>query len=88
MEPKLIMLDEPTSNMDIKARRELINFLNSLSTTKIISSHDLEFILETCKKLILLNNGSVEAFGPAKEILANKELMERCNQEVPHSIKS
>ncbi len=88
MEPKLMMLDEPTSNMDIKARRELINFLNSLSNTKIISSHDLEFILETCEKVILLNKARVEVFGYAKEILANKELMEKCNQEVPPSMKN
>ncbi|MDY6970671.1 MAG: ABC transporter ATP-binding protein, partial [Spirochaetota bacterium] len=50
MKPKIVIYDEPASNLDMRSRRKLIDFINSSEETKLIASHDLEFVLETCKR--------------------------------------
>ncbi len=86
MEPEIIALDEPTSNLDPRGRRHLRAILNSLHRTMIISSHDLEFILAVCQRVILLDEGRVVAEGPASEILADEALMLTHGLERPHSL--
>ena len=86
LNPEIIIFDEPTSNLDSISRRKLINYLNTLHKTKIIASHDLEFILETCQNTTIIYNGKIEEKGKSKEILSNKELMNKCHQEIPWSI--
>lgn len=87
MQPKILILDEPTSNLDMKARRELITYFNRSSITKLISSHDLEFIIETCNKTMLLKDGKIIAFDDTKTLLSDKDLMDQCHQEVPYSLR-
>ncbi len=87
MNPAILLLDEPTSGLDSKYRRFLINFLNTLNQTRLISSHDLEFVLETCSHAILLYDGKIQGIGPCEELFRNKELMEKCHQEIPHSLR-
>jgi cobalt/nickel transport system ATP-binding protein len=86
MKPQLILYDEPSSNLDLKARRRLINFLQNSPETLIISSHDLEMILEICDRLILLDQGKIIADNNPKTIMANQELMENHHLEIPHSL--
>ena len=86
MRPGIMALDEPTSNLDPHARRELMKFLNGLSITKIIAGHDLDFILETCRRIIILDGGSVAADGPAREILSDRHLLEAHRLELPPSL--
>ncbi|KJS82660.1 MAG: hypothetical protein JM58_14415 [Peptococcaceae bacterium BICA1-8] len=87
MEPKLVIYDEPTSNLDVRYRRKLINFLRETQQeAMLIASHDLEFILETCNRIIVLDNGTIIETGKPSEILANKELMEKHGLEVPYSL--
>ncbi len=86
MDPEIIIYDEPTSNLDIRARRKVINFINSTRKTNIIASHDLEFILETCSRLLIIDNNSIIADGDPSKIMLNRELMESHGMEMPHSL--
>lgn len=85
MEPSILIMDEPTSALDPKARRKLINLLNSFDYTKIIASHDLDMILDTCERTIVLKNGQIVADGDTQNILLDKDLMEECDLELPLS---
>ncbi len=86
MRPKLVIYDEPTSNLDIRYRRRLINFLQNSRETLVIASHDLEFILEVCSRVVLLDGGGVVADGSPYDILGDVPLMERHGLERPHSL--
>jgi len=77
MEVEILLLDEPSSNLDPKARRQLINLLNNLKITKIIAANDLKLASEVCKRVILLDEGKIVAGGDTEDILNNKSLMER-----------
>lgn len=83
MEPEFLMMDEPSIALDPFNRRTLINTINKLEMTKIIASHDLDMILETCNRVILLSGSKIVADGLTKEILYNKELLENNRLELP-----
>ncbi|MCC2706296.1 energy-coupling factor ABC transporter ATP-binding protein [Intestinibacter bartlettii] len=85
MDPSILIMDEPTSALDPKARRKLINLLNSFDYTKIIASHDLDMILDTCERTIVLKNGEIVADEDTQNILLDKDLMEECDLELPLS---
>jgi len=87
MRPDVLLLDEPTSGLDPKSRRRLINILKGFSHTKLITSHDLDMVLETCDRIIVLKDGEVAANGATTEILSNRELMEKCGLEIPLSLQ-
>lgn len=87
MRPEILLLDEPSMYLDPRGRRELIGLINSLSTTKMIAAHDLELILQTCQRAIVLDRGKVIADGGVRKILANAELMEQHGLEVPYSLR-
>jgi len=86
MNLEILVLDEPSSNLDPGARRHLINSLTKLNLTKIVAGHDLEMILDTCNRVVLLNKGKIITNGEPKKILANKSLMETHGLEVPSSL--
>ena len=83
MEPEAILMDEPTAALDPYNRRIVINIIRGLSQTKIITSHDLDMILDTCDRVILLSHGELVADGPADAILRDKALLERNRMELP-----
>ena len=83
MEPAAILMDEPTSALDPYNRRIVINTIRSLEQTKLIASHDLDMILDTCDRVILIAGGRIVADGPAMEILSNRELLEANRMELP-----
>lgn len=85
MEPDVILLDEPSVALDPRNRRNLIRVLNELPGTKIIASHDLDFIFDTCKRVILISDGRITADGPAEELLKDKVLLEHNGLELPLS---
>lgn len=85
MEPDVILLDEPSVALDPRNRRNLIRVLNELPGTKIIASHDLDFIYDTCKRVILISDGRITADGPAEELLKDKVLLEHNGLELPLS---
>jgi len=86
MEPSLILLDEPSIALDPKNRRNLINILNSIKSLKLIASHDLDMILDTCERTILISNGRIVKDGKTEEILTDRELLETNGLELPLSL--
>jgi len=87
MKPDVLLMDEPTSGLDPKARRQLMNVLKGFRHTKVITSHDLEMVLETCDRVIVLKDGEVAANGATEEVLTNGELLDECGLEVPLSLR-
>ena len=83
MEPEAILMDEPTSALDPYNRRIVINTIRSLPQTKLITSHDLDMILDTCDRVILLSGGEIAADGDAEKILRDQALLERHRMELP-----
>ena len=87
MRPRLLILDEPTSDLDLRYRRRLIRMLSEMENhTFMIASHDFEFILETCDRVLLLDAGRVQADGVPAEVMSDAGLMEAHGLEVPHSL--
>ncbi len=87
MRPSILLLDEPSMYLDPRGRRELIQLLHSLGGTRMIASHDLELILQTCDRVLLLDRGQLKADGPARTVLADATLMEAHGLEVPYSLR-
>ena len=87
MKPEILVLDEPSANLDPAARRHLIDLLKRLSVTKIIAGHDLELILELCNRVVVIDKGSIVAEGDTRRILSNAQLMKQHSLEVPLSLK-
>jgi cobalt/nickel transport system ATP-binding protein len=83
MTPDIILMDEPSIALDPKNRRNLINILNEFQHIKIIASHDLDMIMDTCSRTILMAGGQIIKDGETKEILTDKELLEDAGLELP-----
>jgi cobalt/nickel transport system ATP-binding protein len=85
MNPSILVMDEPSSNLDPRARRMLIEQLKSFQHTKIIATHDLDLVLDLCPRTIIVLHGKVAADGPTREVFGDLPLLERCNLEQPLS---
>jgi len=83
-DPSILVLDEPTSSLDPKGRREIKALLRQIPITKLIATHDLELVVELCARVIVLDGGRIVAEGPTVELLSNEELMLRHSLERPH----
>ena len=83
MEPKAILMDEPSIALDPVNRRTVIHAVNGLGMTKLIASHDLDMILDTCDRVILISGGEIAADGSAEKILRDQALLERHRMELP-----
>ena len=86
MTPDIILMDEPSVALDPRNRRNLIHVVNEFDHLKIIASHDLDFIWDTCGRVILMNGGRIIRDGKAEEILRDKELLEENGLELPLSL--
>ena len=86
MDPEAVLMDEPSSALDPYNRRIVINTIRELEQTKLITSHDLDLILDTCGRVILLSGGRIAADGPAEEILRDRALLEANRMELPLSL--
>jgi len=82
--PAVLALDEPTSDLDPRGKRELTAFLHALRATKIIASHDLELVVRLCSRTIVLDNGQIVADGPTERLLSDEKLMLEHGLEKPH----
>jgi len=87
-QPWVLVLDEPTANLDPRGRRRFIQLLQSLSCTKLIATHDLEMVLEVCPRAVLLDAGRIVADGSSPAILADAALMEAHGLEQPLSLRN
>jgi len=84
MRPEVLVLDEPSSNLDPKARRHLIDILQDLPVTKIIVTHDLPVAYELCESALILSEGRIVADGPIEAILLDDMLLAAHNLELPY----
>jgi cobalt/nickel transport system ATP-binding protein len=87
MRPAVLLLDEPSMFLDPRGRRELIGTIRALPGTKLIATHDLDLVLDTCPRTLVLDAGTLAADGPTETILANAELMEKHGLEVPYRLR-
>ena len=88
MPVKLMLMDEPTVALDPRNRRNLIKVVNNLDCAKLIASHDLNFILDTCSRVVLLTEQGSVYIGDAQDILSDKELLEKNGLELPLSMRA
>jgi cobalt/nickel transport system ATP-binding protein len=80
---RVLVLDEPTSNLDPVSRRELGEVLDDLAMTTLVVTHDLPFALAACERSVILDAGRVVADGPTRELLADSDLLARHRLELP-----
>ena len=83
MRPEILVLDEPSSNLDPASRRELADILRSLDVTVLMVTHDLPYALELCPRSVVLHDGQVVADGATYDLLTDHELMRRHRLELP-----
>ena len=88
MQPDVLIMDEPAAALDPKSRRKLIKLLKSFEHTKIITSHDLDMVMETCNRIIVIKEGEIVADGATDKILTNVELLDSCGLEMPLSLQN
>ncbi|MEV4396894.1 ABC transporter ATP-binding protein [Nonomuraea sp. NPDC049607] len=84
MRPEILVLDEPSSNLDPAARRELAEILRSLDVTVLMVTHDLPYALELCERSLILSGGVIAADGPTRELLADPGLLAEHRLELPY----
>ncbi len=83
MEPEVLVLDEPSSNLDPASRRELADILRSLDVTVLMVTHDLPYALELCPRAVVLHEGVVAADGSTYDVMTDTELMRKHRLELP-----
>lgn len=87
MHPDIVILDEPTANLDPAARRELTAVLQSLDVTQLIVTHDLLYALELCERSVIIDAGEVVADGPTRALLSDTDLLEAHRLGLPFGVK-
>ncbi|MEJ7893387.1 MAG: ABC transporter ATP-binding protein [Solirubrobacteraceae bacterium] len=83
MRPALLVLDEPSANLDPRARRELMDVLETVATTMIVTTHDLPLAAELCERAVILAGGRVVCDGPCLEVLADSDVLAAYDLELP-----
>jgi cobalt/nickel transport system ATP-binding protein len=84
MQPEVLVLDEPSSNLDPAARREVAEILETLALTTVVVTHDLPYAFELCDRAVILNEGRVVADGPTDAILGDRALLAANRLELPY----
>jgi cobalt/nickel transport system ATP-binding protein len=83
MQPRLLVLDEPSANLDPRARRELLEVLDEVDRTMLVVTHDLPFAARLCERAVILSGGRIVADGRCAEILADEDLLAAHDLELP-----
>jgi cobalt/nickel transport system ATP-binding protein len=83
MHPRLLVLDEPSANLDPRARRELLDVLERIDRTMLITTHDLPLAAELCERAVILASGRVVADGPCREVLGDEAALRAHDLELP-----
>lgn len=85
MRPDIMVLDEPTSNLDPRGKRQMVELLSSLDSTLLIATHDMELAWRLCDRAVILDGGRVVADGPSADIMTDPDLLESHGLELPPS---
>ncbi len=85
--PEVLLIDEPSANLDPQHRRQVIKLLQALQQTMLIATHDLDLALELCERCLVINKGRIVAAGATGTILSDRELMETNGLELPLSLQ-
>jgi cobalt/nickel transport system ATP-binding protein len=83
MEPELLVLDEPSANLDPRSRRELLGVLDDVGGTMLVVTHDLPFAAQLCDRAVVLSAGRIVADGPCRDVLADAALLAAHDLELP-----
>jgi energy-coupling factor transporter ATP-binding protein EcfA2 len=86
MRPQVLAMDEPSANLDPRARRRLIGLLKGLAGTILVVGHDLDLILDVCSRTVVMDAGRIVADGPTAAVLCDRSLMESHGLELPLSL--
>ncbi|MBI5207325.1 MAG: ABC transporter ATP-binding protein [Candidatus Firestonebacteria bacterium] len=87
MGPDILVMDEPSSFLDPRSRRDIINLLKKFKHSKIVVSHDLDLILDVCERCLILKDGKIQADAPTKELLMQKNILEQNHLELPLTLQ-
>jgi len=88
MTPDILVMDEPSANLDPRSRRALINLLAGFEHTKIIATHDLDLVMDLCRRTLVIREGRIIADGPTGEIMSDEGLLASSNLERPLCLRS
>lgn len=88
MEPRVLVLDEPTANLDPRSRRQMVELLRSLGTTALVATHDMDVAWELCEDAAVLDGGTIVARGTREEILTDEALLAEHGLELPWAVRS
>ena len=87
MEPSVLVMDEPTSNLDPRARRQIIDLIRRFSHTTLIATHDMEMVLDLCDRTIVRKEGRIVADGSTRHVFGDLALLEECGLEQPCELR-
>lgn len=88
MEPRVLVLDEPTANLDPRSRRQMVALLASLGTTALVATHDMDVAWELCTDAAVIDDGTIVAAGPKERILTDAALLEAHGLEMPWAVRT
>lgn len=83
MQPSVLVMDEPSSNLDPRARRQTIDLIRRFSHTTLIATHDMELVLDLCTRILVMKDGKIVADGATDTIFSDLDLLEECGLEQP-----
>lgn len=87
MEPSILVMDEPTSNLDPRARRQIIDLIRRFRHTTLIATHDMEMVLDLCDRTIVMKDGKIVADGSTQHVFGDLALLEDCGIEQPAELR-
>ena len=87
MQPEFLVLDEPTSNLDPRSRRQMMQLLAGLESTLLFATHDLDLVWDQCSRVLIIDAGQIVADGQTRELLRDQELLEIHSLELPAAVR-
>ena len=87
MEPSVLVMDEPTSNLDPRARRQIIDLIRRFTHTTLVATHDMEMVLDLCDRTIVMKEGRIVADGNTRHVFGDPALLEECGLEQPCELR-
>lgn len=88
MDPSVLVMDEPTSNLDPRARRQIISLIGSFPHTTLIATHDLDMVLDLCERTIVMSGGRIAADDATERVFGDRRLLQECGLEVPWRMRT